>query len=182
MNTQRNQPTLPSEYLEQDHRRLEGLFIKATLDPAAVDMEIYDQFRTGLLRHIGIEEKIVLPLLRTALSDGYPKEAQIRLDHGAIAALLVPPPEAQLIFALTALLQRHNHLEEDPGTLYDMLDDCARREDPSILDRIIAHPAVPLSRYINNPDAMDAVRRAVARSGHDYAELVNEGQGRIVKK
>lgn len=139
-------------------------------------MVLYDEFRRGLLRHIGIEEKIVLPLLRSVAGCGFDMEAQLRLEHGAIAALLVPPPAPELLFALMGLLQRHNHLEEDPETLYQLLDDCVRAAGDDILRKVVEFPDVPLSRFINNPHAVEPAKRAVARSGHDYDALVEEGR------
>jgi hypothetical protein len=180
MDKKHTEPNLPSEYLERDHRRLEDLLAAATHDLSAVDMAVYDEFRAGLLRHIGIEEKIVLPLLRSVAGCGFDMEAQLRLEHGAIAALLVPPPTSELLFALIGLLQRHNHLEEDPDTLYQLLDECARAAGVDILRKVMEFPEVPISRHINNPHAVEPAKRAVARSGHDFQALVEEG--RIVRR
>ena len=173
-------PTSPfkesSEYLEYDHRRIEQLLQEATEDVESVEISIYDQFRSALLRHISIEEKIVLPLLRKYLPGGFPMEAQLRLEHGAIAALLVPPPEPRVIFGSQGLLIRHNGLEEAFGTLYDLLDDCVRRDEADIHTQIVTHPDVPISRFINNPLAIEPARRAVARAGYDLERLAVEGK------
>jgi hypothetical protein len=41
--------------------------------------------------------------------------AKLRLDHGALAALLVPTPTLAIIAALRAILGTHNVLEEGAG-------------------------------------------------------------------
>ncbi|MEP6889972.1 MAG: hemerythrin domain-containing protein, partial [Nitrospirota bacterium] len=62
-------------------------------EAGAVDQGTYDQFRAGLLRHIGTEEKILLPAAqRLRGGQPLPIAAKLRLDHGAIASLLMPPP------------------------------------------------------------------------------------------
>ena len=47
-----------TDFLVEDHRRLEALLHQAV---AHVDQGAYAQFRAGLLRHIGMEEKILIP-------------------------------------------------------------------------------------------------------------------------
>ena len=53
-------------FLAADHDRLDGLLRRALQRPGEVDRESYDAFRAGLLRHIALEEKILLPAARTA--------------------------------------------------------------------------------------------------------------------
>ena len=79
--------------LADDHRRLEALLDRATTDPARIDHAAYAAFRSGLLKHIGMEEKILIPTAQR-LRGGKPVRvaAALRLQHGAIAALLVPTP------------------------------------------------------------------------------------------
>jgi len=161
----------PSEYLTSDHRRLEELFASALRD-GDIDMPLYDEFRIGLLRHIGIEESIVLPLVRER-GGRFFGERQLRLEHGAIAALLVPPPTPELTRALGALLQKHNLLEETDRTLYDILDGCAE-EHAQLVERFAQQAPPPLSRFINNPDAYEPARRALARAGYDFDRLAAE--------
>jgi len=80
-------------YLADDHTRLGALLEKAWAKPGLIDREAYAEFRAGLLRHIGLEEKILLPAIQK-LRGGQPHPVanRLRLDHGALAALLVPTP------------------------------------------------------------------------------------------
>ena len=51
-------------YLADDHRRLDGLLERILPPSGVVDQEAYAQFRSGLLKHIAIEEKILMPAAR----------------------------------------------------------------------------------------------------------------------
>lgn len=51
-----------SEFFHADHRRLDGLLQRAiAASGGAVDETAYAGFRAGLLRHIALEEKLLLP-------------------------------------------------------------------------------------------------------------------------
>src|SRR6185312_4393061 len=69
------------ELLERDHARLDGL-LRAAAVGGHIDPVVYEEFRAGLLRHIGLEEKILLPAARR-LRGGDPLEIarQLKLDH-----------------------------------------------------------------------------------------------------
>lgn len=94
------------ELLSRDHERLDALLVSCVRADRTIDYPSYDAFRRGLLRHIGIEERILFPQLR-------------------LAALLVPPPSAVEIEQIRALLREHNPLEENAGGVYEVVDDLA---------------------------------------------------------
>ena len=97
-----------SRYLADDHRRLEDALRRATSHATGIDLHAYSEFRSGLLRHIGMEEKILLRAAQTARGgDPIPLAARLRLDHGALAALLVPSPTNTIIGAILAILAVH---------------------------------------------------------------------------
>ena len=164
---------LPSEYLTQDHRRLDAVLTEA-LAGEDIDRERYDAFRRGLLRHIAIEENIVMPLIRERSENGFFALQQIHLEHGAIAALLVPPPDDELITVLRSLLEKHNLLEETQDTLYDVLDHCARTDHPELLERLETHPETRLNPNINNPAGLEPAKRAIKRAGYTWERLLHE--------
>jgi len=87
-------------YLACDHVRLESLLQRATAHPDNIDPEPFAAFRAGLLKHISMEEKILLPAAQR-MRGGQPLAlaAKLRLDHGALAALLVPQPTPSIIGA-----------------------------------------------------------------------------------
>ena len=54
-------------YLENDHARIEDAFRRATISGDRIEPGPYAEFRQALLRHIGIEEKILFPPARIGL-------------------------------------------------------------------------------------------------------------------
>lgn len=98
--------------LADDHVQLDRLLDEAApRDPARVNPAPYDAFRRGLLKHIGMEEKILLPAAQQ-LNGGQPVPVAARLDHGAIPALLAPGPTPRIVAALKTILTAHHALEE----------------------------------------------------------------------
>jgi hypothetical protein len=90
-------------FLAGDHARLDGLLERAITEAGAIDRAAYAEFRAGLLKHIGMEEKILLPAAqRVRGGEPLTLAAKVRLDHGALAALLVPTPTPVIIAALCA--------------------------------------------------------------------------------
>lgn len=155
-------------FLADDHVRLDGLLRCAVADPAHIDRAAYAEFRAGLLKHIGMEEKILLPAAQRARG-GQPLDiaAKLRLDHGAIAALLVPTPTPAIVAALRRILADHNVIEEDRGGLYDTCDEILAAEADKILARLRAAPEVPVHSHVDSPLVLSATRRALARAGYD---------------
>jgi hypothetical protein len=160
------------EYLSDDHELLDRLLDSAMAKPGVIDMEPYAEFRRRILRHIGIEERIILPAI-ARLQDGRQKAMaeQIRLDHGAIAALMVPPPTASIIATLRSILQVHNVLEEENGGLYELVGRFAGAETGAMLEKMKSTPDVPLLPHNDKPTALEAAKRAVARAGYEFHEL-----------
>ena len=100
-------------FLVEDHRRLDGLLQAAVAHPGTVDDHAYAQFRAGLLWHIGMEEKILLPAAqRLRGGEPLPLATKLRLDHGALASLLMPTPTAAILATIQGILADHNVLEE----------------------------------------------------------------------
>ena len=54
------------QFFTKDHHRIEELLSKATTLPGEIEMNYYHQFRTGLLRHIKMEEKTLFPAAKKA--------------------------------------------------------------------------------------------------------------------
>lgn len=158
---------LLTEFLVEDHRRLDGLLQAAVAHPGTVDDRGYAQFRAGLLRHIGMEEKILLPAAqRRRGGEPLPLAARLRLDHGALAALLMPTPTASILATIQGILVDHNVLEEGAAGLYETCDALAGQETESILAALRAAPEVKVMPYNDSPAVMNAVRRALERAGH----------------
>ena len=159
-------------FLADDHRRLEALLDRATADPARVDRAAYAAFRAGLLKHIGMEEKILLPAARRSRGgEPLPAAAALRLQHGAIAALLVPTPTPDVIATLRVVLGIHNPLEEHPGGVYETCEKLAENEAAALLAELRALPDVPVAPHVDGPKVLNAARRTLARAGLDVDAL-----------
>jgi hypothetical protein len=135
-------------FMTEDHARLDRLLDRSQRDDGAIDAEPYWEFRRELLRHIGMEEKILLPFAR-ARNGGTPLAmgAALRADHGRIARLLVPTPTPALCDALRVLLARHNALEEGPGGLYAKCDELAGADVERVIARLQEAPRVPVAPH-----------------------------------
>jgi hypothetical protein len=93
--------------------------------------------------------------------------ATLRLDHGALAALLVPTPTPAIIGAIRTVLVAHNTLEEGPGGVYERCDELAGAEADALLAQLQAAPEVPVAPYADGPQVMGVVRRALVRAGYE---------------
>lgn len=139
-------------FLSEDHARLDELLHKAVADPSTVDLAAYELFRGGLLRHISMEEKVLLPAARRLRGgEPLPVAKHLRADHGALAALLVPTPTPEIIAAIRDVLAAHNPLEEGPDGVYVECERLAGREAESLLARIHEVAEVPLAAHVDGP-------------------------------
>jgi Hemerythrin HHE cation binding domain len=161
-------------FFAEDHTRLDRLLRRAMADAGAIDRAAYADFRAGLLKHIGMEEKLLLPTAqRWPGGEPLAMAAKLRLDHGALAALLVPTPTPAIIVALRTILRAHNALEEGPGGLYEGCEQLAGAEAEALLAQLQAAPEVLVAPHADGPQVMDVVRRALARAGYDVAIMTD---------
>jgi hypothetical protein len=157
-------------FLATDHARLDGLLQRAITETGRVNRAAYAEFRAGLLTHISLEDKILLPAAQR-LRGGAPLAlaAKLRLDHGALAALLVPTPTPTIVAALRAILVTHNLVEEGPGGVYECCEQLVGTEAEALLAQLQSAPEVPVAPHSDGPHVMDVVRRALIRAGYDDA-------------
>ncbi len=135
-------------FLQGDHRRLEDLLARGA----------YEEFREGLLRHIAMEEKVLLPAAkRLRGGEPLPVAAQLRLDHSAIAALLVPTPTPAILEQLREILALHNPLEEGDAGLYAQCEELAGDEVDALVEKLRAVPEVKVAKHFDGPRAFAAI-------------------------
>jgi len=137
-----------AKFLHDDHRRLEALLNRGD----------YEEFREGLLRHIAMEEKVLLPAAKR-YNGGEPLSvaAQLRLDHSAIAALLVPTPTPAILQQLREILTLHNPLEEGERGLYAECERLAGAEIDALVEKLGAVPKVKVAKHFDGPRAFAAI-------------------------
>ncbi len=138
-----------SEYMAWDHDRLDALLaeIRSTVGRGAADeaRRLFGEFRTGLLRHIRMEEEVLFPAFEsvTGMSQGGPT-AVMRIEHREIQEILesmrtyMQGPEVTvdrfqaLENSLMVILADHNAKEEH--VVYFMTD---QHHTPEARDGIV---------------------------------------------
>jgi hypothetical protein len=158
-----------SRYLEEDHRRIEHILQETAASSDRTEPGIYQEFRGALLRHIGMEERILFPAIRDATGGkSLPGIEQLHLDHGALAALLVPTPTASILGAIRTILHRHNTIEEGPHGIYRQFEQLPGVDVDGILARLKATPPVALNPHVDNATAIESMQAAVQRAGYSF--------------
>lgn len=160
------------QFFEKEHRRIEELLEKATEYPDGIQMEYYHRFRAGLLTHIKMEEKVLFPAAQEA-NGGVPLNiaAKLRLEHGALTALMVPPPTISLIKVLRYVLDKHDLAEEEPGGMYEICEALTEHRTRELLEQLAYVSEVPVHPHNTASFALEAAKRSLARAGYDYDAL-----------
>lgn len=151
-----------TEWLVDDHRRLHALLEKAR-SSESFDTEAFATFRAGLLRHIAIEEKLLLPAARRA-RDGVAIERawDLRMDHAALTSLLVPTPDAALVGEILSILGPHDDKEEGPAGVYAECEQLLSEGDSHALtERALALPPIPLAAHFDGQGALRTAKAAL---------------------
>lgn len=154
--------------LADDHDRLDALLARARAPGGAVDMEVYERFRAGLLRHIAIEEKLLFPLLKRQMSALVPAIELLRAEHSAIARLLCYRPDARLLDDVRGLLAPHNEREEGADGIYAHAERAAGDTLDALVDDVAAFGDVrpaPYREASGAPTAAEALAWAKQGKG-----------------
>lgn len=161
------------QFFTEDHHRIEALLQKAIAKEDEIDIEAYLQFRPMLLKHIKMEEKVLFPAALQAEPE-LMKELlpQFRLEHGALTALVVPPPTHSLIKVIMNLLEKHDFEEEKSNGLYDVCERLTKDKREELLLELKNTTEVPVHPPNPAPIALEAAKRALQRAGYDYDELL----------
>lgn len=163
-----------TDYLTADHARLHALLDAAMRGPD-LDDDAFADFRAGLLRHIAIEEKLVLPAARRANGVPVALARDLRVDHAALTSLLVPTPTLCICHEIALLLRSHDAIEE--GGVYA---ECERligdAESTALTARARSFSAPPLAAHFDGPgvhrtasSALESARRMTAPRGRPAA-------------
>ena len=165
-------------FFSADHRRLDALLKRSIAEPGRVDLAPFGEFRAGILRHIGMEEKVLFTAAREA-REGEPLEfaARLRVDHGAIAALLVPTPTPALVAEILSVLVPHNRREEEPGGVYDACDEAlGLAEAARLVEELRAFPEPPLKPYNEGPGVQKHIEENLALARRQWPADPGEGR------
>jgi hypothetical protein len=151
------EPATINRFLTGDHARLDELLRRSVHDPDALDAAAFAEFRAGLLRHIAMEEKVLLPEFKARTGKPFAHARQMRADHAALAVLMVPPPTPALVSQVCGVLAEHNPLEEGPDGLYALCDQLAGDAVELVLQRLRAIPEVPLAPHLERASVYEHI-------------------------
>ncbi len=160
-------PGAVHDSLSRDHERLDALLRQSDADPATIDREAFAAFRTGLMRHIAMEEKVLLPEARRLRGgDPLPIARQLKADHAALASLLVPSPTHALVATIRGVLVEHNPLEEGEHGMYAACETLIAGEAARVLAALEAVPPVRASEHVDEARIHEHIARMLhARRG-----------------
>lgn len=153
-----------SEYLVTDHTRLHDLLRRAVTPSGQIEHSSYAAFRAALLRHIAIEEKLLLPAARRARG-GVPIERarDLRVDHAALSSLLVPTPDVALCGELLSLLTPHDAKEEGESGAYAECEQLLSEEESAALAaRAASFPEIRVASHFDGPSVYRTAAHALA--------------------
>lgn len=160
-------------FFTEDHHRIETFLNKATEKAGEIEMNNFHQFRTQLLRHIKMEEKTLFPAAKKVNPAVMQKLIpRFRMEHGALTALLVPPPTADIIKVIRYVLDKHDLAEEEPGGLYDVCEALTQGQTQELLNQLLQTEEVPVHPPNPAPIAMASARRALERAGYDFDNII----------
>lgn len=163
-----------AQFLEQDHDRLDTLLTKVRAN-GELDLKAFEEFRRGLLRHVGMEELILIPAARRLSGAVVSLARRTRRDHAALTSLLIPNPTAKVVSALNAVLVPHNLMEEEAGGLYAQCEEALGAESAEVRAELRAAPDIPPAAHVDGPRVFGSIGRALAEAG--YAALSEEFHG-----
>ena len=103
--------------------------------------------------------------------------ARLRLDHGALATLLMPTPTAQILATIRRILSEHNRIEEGPDGLYALCGQLPDTEATRLWDALRAAPTVSVMRHSDSPAVMKTLAGALARAGYRLEALAPREEG-----
>ena len=156
-------------FFSADHRRLDDLLVRSRAEPGRIDLVPFAEFRAGLLRHIAMEEKVLFAAAKRARGKALPIAAHLRVDHGALTALLVPAPTPDTVGKIVSVLGPHNRREEEPGGVYDACDEAV---GPAEAERLVRElrgfPEVRLRPYNDIPEVWKHIEATLERARREW--------------
>jgi hypothetical protein len=96
-----------------------------------------------------------------------------RLEHGALTALVVPPPTLSVIKVIRHVL-KHDEAEEEPGRLYDVCEALTHGQTQELLDQLTNTKEVPVHPPNSAPVALAPAKRTLVRAGYDFDKIVRQ--------
>jgi hypothetical protein len=153
-----------TQLLTTEHEELLGMLDACVTRRSGVDRARFDAFRRRALRHIAVEQRVLLPALGRMhkLTDAM-RNAMSR-DHRALVMLCVPEPNIGFVRDLQELLAWQVSVQESAGGVFKVYDAFVR--DEHALDKALAGvPAVEPPAFAAGADVAVAVQRVLKSLG-----------------
>jgi hypothetical protein len=155
-------PKTISQYLTDNHTWLHALLSAADYD-GHFDGDAFEVFRANMLRHIGIEEKLLLPAVRRIRGEPIARARALRVEHAALTSLLVPTPDLALCREIAALLAAHDAQEEgDEGVYAECEQLLGSERSRALAEQAVHFPAVPVVAHFDGPGTYRTAPLALA--------------------
>jgi hypothetical protein len=158
-----------TQFFREDHARLDALLERAVARQGEIDAAAFAAFRSGILRHIAWEEKILLRAAKEARGgEPLPIAQRLKTDHGAIVLLLVPTPTHEIVREIRSILEPHNVAEEESGGLYETCETLLVDQAEEILEKVQAYPDVKLAPHYDGPEVFRSAKEALEMSAKQF--------------
>ncbi len=150
--------------LQHEHAELIALLDRCVEPSGGVNLRAFDEFRRRQLRHLAIEEKVVMPALarRKKLVPAF--QNALRKDHESIVVLCVTSPNPDFVRDLKELIAWHQRVEEQPGGLYDLFDRFVG-DDPQVATALAQLPPVALPPLASGKEVAQVLRQLMRELG-----------------
>ncbi len=153
-----------TDVLIHEHQELLALLHRCVSAAGALNLRLYDEFRLRQLRHLAVEEKVLLPMLRERGALPAAFHNGLRKDHEAVVVLCLTAPNPDFVRDLYELLAWHHKVEEEPGGVYQLFDQQVG-DDPEV-DRALARlPPVTLPPYATGDKVPGLLRQVMRELG-----------------
>lgn len=137
-------------YMARDDERVGSELLRAEQN-GRVNRPAYERFRLGLLRHIALEFRVLIPLARRTPGGAIPRLDRIFADHALFMSLVALPPTRDGILRLREQLAVHDLVKQRTGGLYDACDRLLATRSGEVIARLRAMPATLLSMTRGRP-------------------------------
>jgi hypothetical protein len=148
-----------TDYLLADHHVIEELLGRARGE--TFELAAFTEMRRHLLRHIAIEEKVLFPAVLARDPGALPEGRQLKIEHAALASLLVPTPDLALAAEVATILAVHDEREESAGGVYERCEAALGDASFDLVERARAVPAVRASAYLDRPGLRRTAKEAL---------------------
>lgn len=113
-------------------------------------MDAYEAFRAGLLKHIAMEERVLLVVAKQALGHPHPVRERLSADHSLLATLLIPAPTAAILAEMQVILDAHNLLEEGEGAFYESVEHLAPDRVEAVVAELRAFRQPTVAQHVDS--------------------------------